>query len=194
MLSNEYRERLLRRFRTQHFNDAEVFAAYAERGDYAALRKGAHAVKGAAATLAMDEVRRSAAAVEQGARDLERGRVAEAESAGAELRRNVRALAETMAAAFASIPEEPVGLETDASQAGRQTSAESTASIPAGERARLISRFVELLERNDSAVNVLFEAERRTMVTVLGQRAQRFAELLEDFDYPDALAILREFQ
>ncbi len=171
--------RLLERFIDEHAGDARLLLDQAAAGDLTALRQRAHALKGVAATLGISAVRKLAAELEQ---------AAHAGLSGSALHKPLMALADVLATLVGQLQS---ALQTDAPESfGKASSLTSSAPVSA-QVANIVRHLDELLARDDTNANDVFERARPLLAETLGEVARRMEKQIENYDYAQALATLR---
>jgi len=174
--------RLLDQLVRQEQERAPAFEQLAGRGEVEKLREAAHALKGVAGALGARRVQTAAAAVDaaarQGAPPQELG------AAAGELGAAVAALADGLRPALAAARE---AAEDAASGAGRPPGGAAWAAA-----GPVLRRLEALLAVDDASSNDVFEEASGLFTSVLGPRAERLRRLLHDYEYVEALALVRE--
>jgi PAS domain S-box-containing protein len=167
--------RLLRQFAAGHGTDAQHLRDELAAGRIDAARQRLHALKGAAGSLRAIHLQEAALALELALRN------AAAPAALAALLDTLQAEQGALDAALAQLPDMAAG----GSEGG------DLAANP--DRARAILDQLEpLLVRDDTAAGELFDANRPLLLGTYGAGAMQLGRQLGDFDYPAALATLRE--
>ncbi len=164
--------RLLHLFTEQHGKDSAHVRERLAEDDLAAVRRTAHALKGAAGSLGasgvMDAARLLEAAIREGAADGEQKRLAEA------LAESLDALIDGLRRALVEAPSE--------------------AAVPASGAERLadvLERLEGLLESGDMEASALARKEEQLLRAGLGENAGRLLERIGAYDYEEALRLLR---
>ncbi|MBL0124599.1 MAG: PAS domain S-box protein [Betaproteobacteria bacterium] len=173
--------RLLRQFAASHRDDAQFL-----RGELAAGRTDTswqrlHALKGAAGTLGATSIQATAAALEQALRkhDLPPPRR--------------DALLATLQAEHAALDKVLASVAALAQPATATNTGSELAADPA--RTRIVLEQLEpLLATDDTSAGPLFESNRALLLATLGAEAMQLGRQLADFDYPRALATLRDLK
>ena len=161
---------LLRQFAASHREDPQCLQDALAAGQVEAVRQRLHALKGAAGSLGATALFAGALALEQALRGNE----------------------------TASIPELMVSLQTDmqaldAVLAQLPESATDDLLAPDPERARdALEQLPSLLTSGDSAASDLFESSRPLLLATHGAAALQLGRQLAAFDYPGALATVRD--
>ncbi|MCX7168663.1 MAG: PAS domain S-box protein [Rhodocyclales bacterium] len=165
---------LLLQLAASHGEDAQHLRGELATGQFDAALQRAHALKGAAGSLGVTRLQAAAAAIERALRD---------------------------AAPIATLP-----ALLDVLQAEQLALDEALARLPGGAtdgdgeqmaadlgRARMVLRQLEpLLACDDTAAGDLFEANRPLLQAALGSAALPLERQVANFDYPGALATLRD--
>jgi HPt (histidine-containing phosphotransfer) domain-containing protein len=163
--------KLLRRFETDHRGDATELGLLIERGDLEAARL-AHSLKGTAATLGAHRLAAAAGALDAAFRR---------NLSAAELRpllANLRHEANTLWPVLAALP-------------GDSTATPPGEADPAG-AADVLAQLETLLAASDTQAAQVFEREQSRLLATLGPAVLHLERQIENFDYPGALAIVRE--
>ena len=169
--------RLLRQFAAGHGSDVQYLRDELAAGRTDAARQRLHALKGAAGSLRAIHLQEAAAALELA---LHKAEAAEPATVAA-LFDTLQAEQSALDAALAQLPE---------ATAGGHRQGEDGADP---ERARaVLVRLEPLLICDDTASAELFEANRPLLLATHGARAVQLGQQIGDFDYPAALATLRE--
>jgi PAS domain S-box-containing protein len=163
---------LLRQFVARHGDDVPYLRVECAAGQIEAARQRLHAAKGIAGTLGATRIQAAAAALEQVVRS-------------ADALPTLPALLDALHTELAALREVLAGLP--------ETAASDDAFAVDPDRARTILDQLEpLLAHDDTAAGDLFEANRPFLLATLGAAAMQLGRQMEDFDYPAALATLRE--
>ena len=163
---------LLRQFAVNHRGDTQKLRDELAEGRSDAARQRLHALKGVAATLGATRFQAAAEALERALRSA-----APAESLPA-LLDALQTEQTALDAVLALVPE-------------AQVSAGKVAADPV--RAQVLLRQLQpLLASDDTRAGDLFEANRPLLLATLGAEAMKLDRQVAAFDYPAALATLRE--
>jgi CheY-like chemotaxis protein len=164
--------RLVLRLVADHGDDCTQLTSQIADGQHEAARLTAHSLKGAAGTLCAVKVQAAAAALEVALREGH---------AEAELGVLLAALAAEMDALRKAVARLP----------GSAVKPEGS-TLPDHARAGTVLRALELLlMADDTEAEVLFHKNQAVLEATLGTPASALAEPIERFDYPAALATLR---
>ncbi|WPL16813.1 Signal transduction histidine-protein kinase BarA [Thiorhodovibrio winogradskyi] len=178
---NRYR-RLLCQFVDDHGEDAYRMSAMLEEHNLEGIAALAHGLKGVAATLAAERIRRHAADVELAAR---------AELGGERLRAPIEQLgvtlegfADAITAAFGSIQPDPAA----------RTVEDAPGHPDTGALAATLQQLETLLANDDTESNQVFENARAGLHAAFGENARRLERRIRGFEYERALDIVREMR
>ena len=162
--------KLLRQFTDDHFGDAQYVRDELAAGRKDAALRRLHALKGVAGTLGAIRLQAAAAALELAARE------------GAP--RETPALLDTLQAEQS---------ELDAVLSLLPAAAEQGAGTADPDRARkVLDELEQLLARDDTAAGDLFTTHRPLLMATLGAVAAPLGRQMANFDYPAALATVRD--
>lgn len=163
--------RLLRKYADGHAGDTERIRAELAADNMPEVRRLAHSLKGVSGMIGAFGVQGLAAELEMAIRDD-----LDAVTVDTRLAALVAAQSATVAAIRALPVEAPAGAE----------------SVPDKQAfAALMARIEPLLNEGDVAVLRLARESAGMLAAGLGDDAQRFERALSDYDFPEALAILR---
>ncbi|NGX14816.1 PAS domain S-box protein [Wenzhouxiangella sp. XN24] len=169
--------RLVRQFLRQHSDEPErMQAALGEAGEDA-LRRRAHSVKGAAASLGAHRVAAIAAELEQAAA----GHALE----GTRLDSLLDDLADALAA---------LAPFADAARDALSPDGGSDPAPQSADPAELLNRLEALLSADDTGAITTYELHRHSMTAAFGDAAHELGRHIEDFDFPAALQLLRQMR
>ncbi len=161
---------LLRHFVANHREDPQLLQSALAAGQVQAARQRLHAIKGVAGSLGATALQAVAVAIEQALRDHETALIPELVVS---LQRELQALD----AVLAQLPE----------------AATDDAPAPDPERARaVLEQLAVLLNRDDTAAADIFEPSRQLLLTTHGAAAMQLGRQVAAFDYPGALATVRD--
>ncbi len=166
---------LLRQFAAGHGRDARHLRDELAAGRTDSARQRLHALKGAAGSLGAVRIQGAAVALELGMRN------AAAPAVLAGLLDGLQAEQGALDGALAQLPDPAAG----GSEGGE------FAADPGRARA-VLARLEPLLARDDTAAGDLFAANRALLLASFGAGAMQLGRQIGDFDYPAALATLRE--
>ncbi len=170
--------RLLRQFIDNHAADGQQLAAALAAHELDAVRHTAHALKGAAATLGLTRLAELAAAVERGAKHLNAPDLPFAhKGAGDNLTSRINELAAALAE-FAHVAT-PLLMLADAPLVTPQIDWERVRAV--------VLELVQLLARDDTDANTVFENEHDLFIAAFGDLARRLEQQLHNYDYVPAL-------
>jgi PAS domain S-box-containing protein len=164
---------MLRQFAASHRDDAQYLHDELAAGRPDTSWQRLHALKGAAGTLGASGVQAAASALEQALRAHELP-PPRRDAMLDKLRAEQRAL-DSALAQLASAPDKGNAFAAD----------------PAGAR-KVLKQLEPLLATDDTSAGKLFEANRPVLLATLGAEAMQLGRQLADFDYPRALATLRD--
>jgi CheY-like chemotaxis protein len=166
--------RLLRLFQNKHEHDGKEIGERLIAGDLFGVRKSAHALKGASGTLGFQKLHILAGRLEQAVAASEGSSTVTtcAQALTQELDRAMGALASVLP----RIPEPEVTL------------AASDGALRTGE---LIKRLETMLTQNDASAIQYFDASKDALNAVLGDASHALEQLIYNFDFADALKMLR---
>jgi CheY-like chemotaxis protein/HPt (histidine-containing phosphotransfer) domain-containing protein len=160
--------RLLHQFAANHRDDVAALTTQIECNERDTATRVAHTLKGSGATLGAQRLSAAAAALEVALRH-------EApETDILPLLDDLRAAAAALWPAIAALP------------------AESNDKPGATEASAVLARLETLLAADDTHATVMFEREQRGLQAMLGPEVLHLGQKIENFDYPAALAIVRE--
>jgi len=166
---------LLCRFVDGHGGDGVELLALARAGDVQGLRQKAHTLKGVAGTLGARRLQDAAAELEAAAR---RQQSADVLAAGAQ-----RVAVELDGLTSALRGALPAGAAGD-----------SAAAVDWLEVADVLARLEPLVAAGNTAANQLYAEAAEALAAACGQDARTLGRQLEDFDYDEALATLRDLR
>jgi PAS domain S-box-containing protein len=166
---------LLRQFAASHGGDAQRLRDELAAGRTDAARQCLHALKGVAATLGAIRLQAAAVALELGLRN------AAAPASLAALLDTLQAEQGALDGALSQLPE----------ATARGSEGGEFAADPSRARA-VLAQLEPLLASDDTAAGDLFEANRPLLLATNGAAAMQLGRQVGDFDYPAALATLRE--
>ena len=162
--------KLLRQFTVSHGEDARRLREDLDAGRADAARQRAHTLKGAAGSLGATTLQSAAAAIELAMRE-------------SKLPQTLPTLLNDLQAAQAALDE----------ALGRVPDAAANEEADARVRAQAVLVQLEpLLASEDVAADDLFKAHRPLLLTTYGTAAIQLGRQIERFDFPSALAALRE--
>ncbi|MBI5108576.1 MAG: PAS domain S-box protein [Rhodocyclales bacterium] len=164
--------RLLRQLARGHREDALEMRKDFAAGRVDAVRQRAHALKGAAGSLAAIHLQAAAEAVEQALRE-------------ADPTANVPALLEALQARHGALSAVLAGVS--AVEGGG-----AAAVADPGQARQVLEKLAALLNRDDTAAGDLFEANRSLLLATQDAEAMQLGRQLAAFDYPGALETVRE--
>jgi two-component system sensor histidine kinase/response regulator len=162
--------RLLRQFAASHGDDAAQLSALIESGERETATRLAHTLKGAGATLGAQRLAAAAATLEAALR----GNAPPAELAGPLTA--LRSAADDLRAAIFGLP---------------QTPPPEQAADPAAAAATL-AQLESLLAADDTQAVDVFEQAQPLLLATLGADILHLGRQIEAFDFPAALATVRE--
>ena len=164
--------RLLLQLAASHRDDAQHLRDELAAGKADAARRRAHALKGAAGSLGVIRLQKAAAAIELALRSA--------------------APTETWPALLEALQTEQSALDAVlALLPAAQVSADGVAADPV--RARAVLKQMEpLLVADDTRAGDLFAANQPLLLATLGAEAKQLERQIERFDFPAALATVRE--
>jgi signal transduction histidine kinase/CheY-like chemotaxis protein len=164
--------RLLRQLGREHYDDAQAIRKEIAGGQAGAALHRAHALKGAAGSLAAIHVQNAAEAVERALRD------------------GVPAMAVSELLDSLQVKQDALNdVLNDLSPAPGEGGNSVTDS---GHALRILERLEKLLDRDDTAAGDLFEANRPLLLATLDADAMQLGRQLAAFDYPAALESVRD--
>jgi two-component system sensor histidine kinase/response regulator len=164
--------RLLRQLARGHRDDARDMRKELAAGHMDAALHRAHALKGAAGSLAAIHVQAAAEAVESALR-------------AADPAETVAKLLDVLELRQQALDDVLEGLRAAAGD-GRDTAGDP------GRARQVLEKLERLLARDDTAAGELFEANAPLLLATLDAEAMQLGRLLAAFDYPAALAAVRE--
>jgi CheY-like chemotaxis protein len=164
--------RLLKQFVNNHRHDAARLTDQLAAGNFDAVRHTAHSLKGVAALLGADEVRDHALTVETAARqdvpaDL--------------LLQHIRSMTAVLDKLVDAIDS---ALPKDSEDA-------AVVSVNWSEVSEILDHLDPLLEMDSTEANELFDRSRNILTAALGELAEKIGKQIEEFNYADALNLLR---
>ncbi len=162
--------RLLHQFAASHGDDAAQLTTLIESGERETATRLAHTLKGTGATLGAERLAAAAAVLEAALR----GNAPPAELAGPLAA--LRSAADDIRAAISSLP---------------QTPPPAHAADPEAAAAAL-AQLESLLAADDTLVVDVFEQARALLLASLGPDILHLGRQIEDFDFPAALATVRD--
>ncbi|WP_172452615.1 Hpt domain-containing protein [Chromatium okenii] len=175
MCGDEARLRqLLAQFLDNHADDAQRIAEQINAGEINAVIHSAHALKGVAATLGITRVAELAATLERCAK------TATAQFPLKLCKSSLTALAEALAHIATQL--RPLLAEAPIVPAP---------SVDPAALQQVVEQLAQLLERDDTEANILFEAQRALLFAAFGDDARRLDKQIQNYDYLQALATLR---
>jgi len=165
---------LLAQFLDNHADDAQRIAEQINAGEINAVIHSAHALKGVAATLGITRVAELAATLERCAK------TATAQFPLKLCKSSLTALAEALAHIATQL--RPLLAEAPIVPAP---------SVDPAALQQVVEQLAQLLERDDTEANILFEAQRALLFAAFGDDARRLDKQIQNYDYLQALATLR---
>jgi CheY-like chemotaxis protein len=167
---------LLAKFVELHAADAALMAAKLDEKNMRAVEQAAHALKGVAGTLGIPRIRDLASDIEKCAREgSDREKTA---SLVSRLSTELAAMNKTLSVVLPA-PASPARGPVDGAEQGDASGA--------------LLRLEALLSENDTAASDLFESARGAIEAALGGKtAEELRRRIKDFDYQEALEILRK--
>ncbi|MCK9388687.1 MAG: PAS domain S-box protein [Sulfuritalea sp.] len=169
---------LLRQLAARHGDDTRHLRDELAAGQTEAARNRAHALKGAAGTLGVIRLQAAAAAIEQAMRD------AAPMASLAALLATLESAQSELDAVLALVPEAAAVGDKDGER-------NKFAADPRRVRA-VLKQMEPLLASDDTAAGELFEAAQPLLLATFGAAAMQLGRQMADFDYPAALATLRD--
>ena len=166
---------LLRQFAAGHASDAQRLRDDLATGRIDAAKQRLHALKGAAGSLRAIHLHEAAVALELALRE------AAAPATLAALLDTLQAGQDALDAALAQLPDAAAGGGEEGEPAGD----------PGLARA-VLAKLEPLLASDDTAADDLFTTNRPLLLASFGAGAMQLGQQIGDFDYPAALATLRE--
>jgi len=164
--------RLLKQFVNNHRHDAARLTDQLAVGNFDAVRHTAHSLKGVAALLGADEVRDHALTVETATRQD-----VPADLLLQHIQSMTAVLDKLMNALDSALPED----SEDA----------AVVSVNWSEVSEILDHLDPLLEMDSTEANELFDRSRNILTAALGELAQQIGKQIEEFNYADALNLLR---
>jgi PAS domain S-box-containing protein len=165
--------RLLAKFSENHGDDAVQLIAAAAAGDFTTVHLKAHTLKGVAATLGAGRLSELALAVEN--QSKRKTPDAAFQDSAETLRRELDAFISALIRALP--PDIPAEL--------------SSKPAPDVSAAGILIQLEKLLISSDTASNDVYEKSAEVLFRVFGDSAKKLGKLIQEFDYPAALKILR---
>ncbi len=162
---------LLRKFLERHADASDEIRQALREQDMATARRLAHTQKGAAATLGLEAIRAAAAELEQALRETRPAPLLDQ-------------LGEQLASTYASLASSILGALESSPGAG------ASAPLPSGENSQLLEQLQALLGEDDIGCIGLAQQAAPLLAQALGDEHAEFQRYLENFDFPQALALL----
>jgi two-component system sensor histidine kinase/response regulator len=160
---------LLRKFASNHREDAQTLQSELAAGHTEAARQRIHALKGVAANLGATALQAAAVALELGLRSAE---------------------ATGLPVLLESLQNEQAALDAVLAQLP-ETAAGGTLAPDPGRAREVLEQLTALLANDDTLTGDLFDSNRQMLLATHGTVAMQLGRQIEAFDYPGALATVR---
>ncbi len=167
---------LLRQLVASHREDVQRLREDVDAGRRDAARNRAHALQGAAGSLGASDVQAAAAAIEHALRD---------ETLTTKQLQPLLVQLETAQNALDAVLAELPANSTEGLGNGESAANSGRARV-------VLTELERLLARDDAAASDLFAAQRPLLLATLGTAVLQLGRQISEFDYPAALATLRE--
>lgn len=181
--------RLLKMFSKMHGEDAKIISQCIAQGSLDKVKQAAHALKGVAGNLGAYRIGELASGMEKAVSE-ETGSPAGAGSDGVALLNRQASLLDLELGKVMKAINRAGALDTAGvegwllQQEARDTSMDAAKDV--------LEKLEALLSDSDTEANDVFESAGELLVQALGEAAHQIGKAIEDFDYKDALVILRE--
>ncbi|MCG5501145.1 PAS domain S-box protein [Ectothiorhodospira sp. B14B] len=170
---------LIPRFLQHHDEDPALFRDLADQGEWEALSRRAHALKGASANLGAETIAVIARELEGLGRDAQDTKMLNT------LCEQLRHTLDNLRTGFptaSEAPHPPESVDND------------IPSIAPEDGRRLLDQMEVLLDGDDTDIVDVYEAHRDWLHRTLGPEAQALQRHIDHFDYPAALELLRRLR